>query len=291
MTLVVGRQGDDGVIRVVADMRLTDSWDLKRGYPVAVLKNIILSEDVLVAYAGNASLAVHTIRELQDAPRNELIAGLLRSSVEAGEAGQGVSYLVADVNNGLQRIRHTGAEPPSVSSWIGDQEAFEAYQARYHGMPKPQVLVVEGISPPEPPPDTPSSEAFLRMSGALMQLQMLDNVETIGEAQVSAFSRGGFHYEPQAFLAASNEQVFTGPEWENVNWGSIADGGFGYCLLHPTDPGIGLVGLHFPHRGLGFLYHPLSYDGPAIYRDVSHEEFRAAVADDHGVAINGPRVA
>ncbi len=291
MTFVVGRQSAEGVIRVVADMRLTDAWDIKRGYPTAVLKNIILSEDVLVAYAGNASLAVHTIRELQDAPRQELVEGLLQSCIEAGEGKQGVSYLVADVNVGLQRIRHTGAEPPAQTGWIGEQEAFDLYQTLYHGMPKPQVLTVEGISPSEPFPDTPDTEASLRMSGALMQMQMAEDIETVGEAQVSAFSRNGFHYEPQAFLAASNEQVFTSPEWEKVNWGSVADGGFGYCLLHPTDPGIGMVGLHFPHRGLGLLYHPLRYDGPAIYRDVSHEEFRAAVVEDHGVAINGPRVA
>jgi hypothetical protein len=291
MTFVVGRQGENGAIRVVADMRLTDTWEIRRGYPVAVLKNVILNNDLLVAYAGNAAMAVHTIRELKDASREDLVAGLLHSSVEAGDSEQGVSYLIADVNVGLQRVRHTGVEPPGRTGWVGDQKAFEIYQAIYHGVPKPQVLTVEGISPPEPPPDTPDTEAFLRMSGALAQMQMLDDIESIGEAQVSAFSRNGFHYEPQAFLAASNEQIFTGPEWEKVNWGSVADGGFGYCLLHPTDPGIGIVGLHFPHRDLGFLYHPLCYDGPAIYRDVSHEEFRAAVEEDHNVPINGPRVA
>jgi hypothetical protein len=291
LTFVVARQSSEGVIRVVADMRLTDAWDIKRGYPTAVLKNIILDEDVLVAYAGNASLAVHAIRQLRSVRGEELVCGLLESSMEGGEGRHGVSYLVADVNVGLQRIRSTGVEPPTQATWLGEREAFEVYQALYHAMPKPQVLTIEGISPSDPFPDTPDTEAALRMSGALMQMQMMDNIETVGEAQVSAFSRDGFHYEPQAFLAASNEQVFTGPEWESVNWGSVPDGGFGYCLLHPVNRGIGMVGLYFPHQGLGFLYHPLSYDGPAIYREVSHQDFRAAVAEDHGVAINGPRVA
>jgi hypothetical protein len=240
-----------------------------------------------VAYSGNASVAVHTIRTLREARGEELVTGLLQSSVDAGEDEDGVSYLVADVNVGLQRIRHSGAEPPTRATYIGEEEALEIY----HGMPKPQVLTVEEFSPPEPFPESPDTEAFLRMSSALMQMQTMDGIATIGEAQVSAFSRNGFHYEPQAFLAASNEQVFTSPEWTKVNWGSVADGGFGYSLLHPIDPGIGMVGLHFPHRGLGFLYHPLGYDGPAIYRDVSHEEFRAAVAEDHSIAIDGPRVA
>lgn len=249
-----------------------------------------MDQDVLVAYAGNASLAVCAIRQLQTARGEELVGGLLESSLEGGEGSHGVSHLVADVSIGLQRIRFTGVEPPTQAAWLGEREAFESYQALYHGMPKPQVLTVEGLSPSEPFPDTPDTEAFLRMSTALMQMQMMDNIETVGEAQVSAFSRGGFHYEPQAFLAASNEQVLSGPEWETVNWGSVPNGGFGYCLLHPTDPGIGMVGLHFPHRNLGFLYHPLRYDGPAIFRGVSHGDFRAAVAEDFGVSINGTRV-
>lgn len=41
MTFVVARQSTEGMIRVVADMRLTDPWNMKRGYPSAVLKNII----------------------------------------------------------------------------------------------------------------------------------------------------------------------------------------------------------------------------------------------------------
>lgn len=89
MTLV-GRQGADGVIRVVADMRLTDGAELRRGYPYAVLKNVILAPGVLVAYAGNAEFAMHTLRSLKNAPVDKLAAGLFDSAEQAG-AGQGRS--------------------------------------------------------------------------------------------------------------------------------------------------------------------------------------------------------
>ena len=45
MTLIVGRRNTSGVIHVVGDMRLTDPDEIRRGYPYAVLKNIILSPD------------------------------------------------------------------------------------------------------------------------------------------------------------------------------------------------------------------------------------------------------
>lgn len=48
MTLIVGRRNLNGVIRVVGDMRLTDAAEMRRGYPHAALKNIILSPKHLV---------------------------------------------------------------------------------------------------------------------------------------------------------------------------------------------------------------------------------------------------
>ena len=84
MTLVVARRSIDGRIRVIADMRLMDDWNIKRGYPHAVLKNIILDRDLLVAYAGNASFAVDTIGEYRDQRGDTLIGGLLDAAKQAG---------------------------------------------------------------------------------------------------------------------------------------------------------------------------------------------------------------
>lgn len=76
--------------------------------------------------------------------------------------------------------------------------------------------------------------------------------------------------------------------WVAADWGTVANGGFGYMLLVPVESGIGVIGLHFPHAGLGLLYHPLSRDDPYVYTRVTHADFRRRVHDDHGLAIDGP---
>jgi hypothetical protein len=110
MTLIVGRRNLNGVIGVVGDMRLTDSAELRRGYPYAALKNIILSPHHLVGYAGNADLGMHTIRRLKDASVDELAEGLFVSAQEASSGPGAVGYLLAHAEQGVQRITGTGAE-------------------------------------------------------------------------------------------------------------------------------------------------------------------------------------
>jgi hypothetical protein len=90
---------------------------------------------------------------------------------------------------------------------------------------------------------------------------------------------------------ASSRPIKIGPEWTNLNWGTAAQGGFGFNLLPPKEPGIGAIGLYLLHGGLGLLYHPLAYDDALVYRRITHDEFRAAVAEDHAIEIDGPRLA
>lgn len=289
MTFVVARTTSTGGVRVVADLRITRD-DNRRGYPVAALKNVILGPDLLVAYAGNAQLATHTIRELAQtcADREGVIS---RLSGQAANEAHRVEYLVAAPNEGLWRVRATSLEGDLAATWIGDQDAFELYQRAYHELHVAEPLRVPGISPEGPLPiPTEDLEALMRMSNGIRHLESEGSVETVGEAFIAAYaSPEGFRYEPQAFLAADHEQVIAGDEWVPADWGTVATGGFGYATLAPTNPGIGLLGLYFPHAGLGLLYHPLVRDKPFVYPRLTHAEFRARVLTDHGVDVDGPR--
>ena len=291
MTLIVGRRNLNGVIRVVGDMRLTDSTEIRRGFPYAALKNIILSPNHLVGYAGNAELGMHTIRRLKTAPIDELAQGLLASARNAGNGLGGVEFLLAHTERGLQRITTEGVDEPTDAGWIGDRNAFEVYQRAYHQLEQPPELTwIEGVSPPKDQlPDPAAAEPFIRMSSAIHVLQEDSGVTSVGEAFVSANSKEGFRYEQQGFFQASHTQEI-GSEWTTLNWGTAAQGGFGFNLLQSAAPGIGAVGLYFPHGSLGLLYHPLAYDDPLVYRRVTHDEFREAVAEDHGIDIDGGRL-
>jgi hypothetical protein len=271
-------------------MRLTDPAEIRRGFPYAVLKNIILSEDHLVAYAGNADLGMHTIRELKDAPLAKLQSGLFASAKEAGDGRGSVDYLVAHTRQGLQRITAKGIEEPADAGWIGDPAAYEVYQRGYHNAQVPELTWIEGVSPPREELGDPAAfEPFTRMFMGTHELMEDGSVATVGEVFVTANSKRGFHYAQQGAFYASHEQEI-GPEWTTINWGTTSQGGFGFNLLSPKKHGIGAIGLYFPHGGLGLFYHPLVYDDALVYRSVTHDEFLGAVAEDHGIEIDGGRL-
>lgn len=275
-------------------MRVTDSDDIRRGYPFAALKNVILSPQVVVATAGNAALAMHTLRRLPTRPSHsgEVLPLLLESSEQAGPGSARVSYLVAVPSAGLWRVTHAGVEAEQAAAWIGSQDAFERYQRIYHEIPPPEVIRVPGISPAGPSIaelDHEYFDASTRMGYAIRSLQDDPSVKEVGEAAVSASSSSnGFRYAPEVYLAADHEQVIAGENWVPADWGTVAEGGFGYSMLVPTEPGIGLVALYFPHAGLGLLYHPLSRDDAFVYSHVNQAEFRSRVLSDHGVDVDGP---
>jgi hypothetical protein len=292
MTLVVARKWRSGRVRVIADLRVTDSNDIRRGYPFAALKNVILSRDLLIAYAGNASLAMHTLRELASSARDpdQVLTTLSESSLRADGGDDGVDYILAAPGRGLWRITHVGVKAVQEATWIGDRDAFELYQRAFHEMPVSEPIRIPGVSPEGPLQVDPKElEDSIRMMNAISSFQFGPSVESVGEAFIEAtWSAEGFRYEQQAHLAADHEQVITGDEWVSADWGTVAEGGFGYSTLIPTEPGIGLLGLYFPHAELGLLYHPLNRDDAFVYARVTHESFRGRVLAEHGVRIDGP---
>lgn len=281
-------------MRVVGDLRVTRRDDIKHGYPVGILKNVILSSDVLVAFAGNVPHATHTLRNLPSSPGepDEVLPQLLKSCQAAGPEASGVDYLVAARGSGLSRVKHTGIETGLTKAWIGDIKAFELYQRAYHEIPVSQPIQLEGISPdPLPSVDPVELEGSMRMANAIGSFLFGSSVESVGEAFLSATCSVsvGFTYEVEAYLAADHEQVIESGKWVTADWGTVAEGGFGYSTLVPVNSGIGTVGLYFPHAGLGLLYHPLLRDAPFVYRGMTHEQFRVGVKSEHGVDIDGPR--
>jgi hypothetical protein len=288
VTIVVARRSESGRVRVIADLRVTDCNEIRSGFPIGVLKNVICSRDVVVAFSGDVAAATYTLRQL---PRPlvaaaDLVPVLAESSAAHG-GRLGVEYLVAATDEGIWRVRAGAVEEGLRAAWIGDKEAFTVYQRGYLERPVPPVLHAPGVSPAGPlPVSAEELEESIRMANGVLELTEYP-VPSVGEAFVTASStRDGLRYEQQAFLAADHEQVIT-PEqgWVNADWGTVANGGFGFSLLVPDEPG---VGLYFPHPALGLLYHPLAHGEPFVYRGVTDAEFRASVLGDHGVSVSGP---
>ena len=116
------------------------------------------------------------------------------------------------------------------------------------------------------------------------------DLECIGEGVVWADSKDGFHYLEQTLVVTGVDTEIVGTDPQPIQVGTTADGAFSCSLVAPTSAGIGLIGLYFHFGRLGLIFHPLAADSSIKYRGVSYDEFVAAVAEDHGVTIQGPKL-
>jgi hypothetical protein len=285
MTLVVARAFGERV-RVAADLRVTRRDDTARGYPIAVLKNVVLTPDVLVAFAGDVDVATAALRQAKAVASH--VERILEVLVQTCEQAA-VEFIVADRPTALWRVSADGIEPTSAT-WVGDKRAYEVYQRGYHTMPAVREAIrIEGISPAGPAPFSPDElEVLSRMLNGTIALENTGSIASVGEAFVWAHASAtrGFQYEQQAMLQADHEQELPPDRWVTADWGTVANGGFGYSMLVPVEPGIGIVGLYFPHAHLGLLYHPLARDEPFVYPRVSHSELREAIRSEHDVELH-----
>jgi hypothetical protein len=273
---------------VAADLRVTDSDDIRRGYRFAALKNVILSPTIVVASAGNADAAGEAIRRIPEQPKriSDVLPILEVSSGTAGGGSAGVDYLLADSRLGIYRITDSGVEGPHAAAWIGDQGAFEVYQSGYHELPESRFEEVDPVSGRRSRVDE-FTEFALRMGAGLERVIDDDRISSVGETSLSASTYAdGFRYDPTMELSLEREQAIS-PEAAPVSWGTVAEGGFGYGTVLPVEAGVGVVGLFFPHAALGLLYHPLAGVEPFVYRSDSQRAFEDQVFADHGIRMKG----
>jgi hypothetical protein len=88
----------------------------------------------------------------------------------------------------------------------------------------------------------------------------------------------GFRYESVAVLGTDPDRPADAEEeWDEPDWGTAAEGRFGYALKVPGIAGVGAIGAYFPHGRLGVLYYPARSEQPITYADVGEAEFCDAV--------------
>jgi hypothetical protein len=302
MTLVVARITPLGV-RMAADMRVTDSSEIQRGYVHAALKAVLLSPTLCVGYAGNVRFALHVIREIAsdaagfDAAQARLLA--------AHRDSRGVAeFLVAGLRpSRLAEIKEGGAVF-GRAGWIGDAQAFGDYQAEYH---REQHIPPRDVYDSDDRAD--DIEIAIRMKSAMdavvegptsvergedrvLTLPQGGRHETVGEAVVMVVPRVEddlFAYQVSILAKAPtfSEPLPPGLGVVPPDFGSAARGSFAYDVLRPRNPGVAALGIYFREGRLGLLYAPLLFDEPESYPRISLEQFVELVRLKHGIALAG----
>ena len=290
MTLVVARRTERSV-RLFADLRVTDRNAIESGYVVGMLKPVVLGPDLCVAFAGRVGPAIVALRSLASTGVNGRELDEVRQLLlDAHRQSDGdTEFLVAPsvtAPGGLDRIAADGIETDLPATWIGDRNAFDLYQRVYHAdrfdIPLPDELADQ----------REEFELQSKMGRAMDAVVRDDSITTVGEIVVPAAStvkEPGFSYLESVGMWVGQDQEI-GPEWTPIRMGGAAEGGFGYSVLVPEEPGVGAIGIHFFQGRLGLYYDPLRSDRPEEFTDVGHDEFRQAVWERHRVAIKGSKI-
>lgn len=286
MTLVVARHSGE-TMRMSSDLRVSDRAAIRSGYRVGALKVVALSPDLCVGFAGGVGEAIAALRALAGGdPASLELDQIHEALLKANRASQDeTDFLVASTAPfHLARVSKGSVEPEPSSAWIGEPDAFEAYQIAYHSCEVGLALPREYENRRE------ELEQAVRMNNAMRAVIDDDPLPTVGEAVLGASStpsEPGFRYSPSSVMAASHEQTIASGERTKLEFGNAAQGGFAYTVLVPDAPGVGAIGIHFFQGNFGLYYDPLRLDRPAPFEGVTHDQFRAEVLERHGVAIEG----
>lgn len=289
---------------------------MQRGYVHATLKVLPLSPTLCVGYAGAMGAALRAIREVAseglgfDAVVVRFLAAhhdSKRASELRGDSALVCEFLVAGLRPSRLVQIGDGRADTRDAAWMGELEAFNDYQAAYHGE---QLVLPREMYDSDDRAD--HVEIATRMAAGMNaavwgrsrfagdENQAVDVLrggghETVGEAVVTVGPRvkdGLFVYQEATDAQAPpfSEPPTPKPGVISADFGSAARGSFTYSLLTPRQAGVAALGIYFYEGRLGLYYAPLLSDGPERYRNVSWEHFIECVTKEHGIVLSGLRM-
>lgn len=288
MTLVVANRFGTGT-RLFCDTRVTHPYDENPHYLRGTLKAILLHPALCVAYAGDVANALSAIRDLNVSRSSGFSLEKVISSLERmhNRTPAGIEFIVASALDGetLTVIKEGHATRVDYC-WIGDSAAFEEYQ-RLFNTEVPASHSSSIINPAL----AADLRVANRMYDALEGVAASSAVTSVGELILSiVLTEDGFIYAPRALMSGGRPQTIPSGVPTRIQFGGAAEGGFSYSVLTSQVPGIGAIGVHFYQGRLGVLFFPAQLERPALYRNVGHDEFRAAVRKEFGFDVQGPQI-
>lgn len=278
-----------GSVRILSDTKLGHNSGLRLGPLQGTLKSIIVNSKLCVSFSGN-SIALNVIRQIDrnteySVKNLDAILSLLYAS--HCEGGRNKDYLVALAGPppSLHRISNGNVEKDILNAWIGDQAAFEAYQACYHSLSQNKFAQ-------EHSDETSPLETYGRMSDAFRaviadpQISSVDHFLLTATSFSSAMS--GFHFLP-SMVGFDFLPVNTSGEISLIRPSGTAEGGYNYTILVPSVVGIGIVGVYILQNQLGVLFYPMRFDEAKLYKNTQIDYFVTCVYLDFGFWLDGVR--
>jgi hypothetical protein len=287
VTLAVASVFETG-IRLYCYTRVLYPYGENPHYLRGTLKAITLHPGLCIAYAGDVASALSAIRDLNIHRSSSLSLPEVISHLEQthSRTPKTTEFIVASAVEGQAlTVIKEGRGSRVNYCWIGDIDAFEEYQRLFH------TTVAPAPSTTIDPRLRADLEVVSRMHQAMEGIAASAGVRSVGELIIGVvLTADGLVYAPHAAMIGGRSQTIPSGVWTTVQFGGAAEGGFAYSVLGPSIPGIGAIGVHFYQARLGALFYPVELEAPALFRNVGHDEFRAAVRGGFGFDIQGPQI-
>lgn len=270
MTLIVARIIEDEIV-VLADAKITNP-SILRNNPLTGALKLIATNDVCIGYAGSYCVALDAIRDIR--ARNTTDVGEIEDILFAAHTTSNMEadFIIASHIQGprLTAISNSSVSTGNSAAWIGDINAFTAYQRQYHNIS--------------------TTDEDSRMNNAMNEIIREGIFSSVGNFVTGVRgTSSGFRYCSSIQIFPISQTIPSG-SWTTIQFGSAQQGGYAYSIMIPLTPNTGVIGVYFFQGRVGALYHPIEQDHAIIYSNVNFEEFKEAVYSDYGLQIDGGKI-
>ena len=282
MTLVIAKKNSNS-IRIFSDTKKTDLTDVLKGISRSVLKSVILNRNLCVCFAGRIGYAYSSIQKLSGIIKqgyDDLDKAKDFLLKENQDSNNNVDFIIASLapKFSLVKISDSKVEEVIDQCWIGNIDAFDDYQRRFHSTPG---LDRGSLSKEE----EVNLNTIYRMNRAFKRLVESEKHGDVGEFMIEvASSPDGFYYEPTC-LSFPGSKAISPNTSAGLNEFFSSTGSYSYSILTPESTGVGAVGIQFYPGNVGALFYPVTLDTPLIYRNVSESELIDKIFTEYQIKL------
>lgn len=260
MTLITGRvEGEK--IYILGDTQLT-FHNQKKANPFVegCLKQYLISDHLALGFAGVREHFEQVLPEFLNCQSGQEI---VERALDAQSEGSNFDLLVGEVGYDKIRFVRDGVLSEREAGYIGDSEAFNAFQTAYHDFSEAHLQAEMGrvqfqiLKLPEP---VTEGDIYSRLFSSLKKVIWDTNISGVGGLVVPLCTDDGrFQYLNYADVTSDplNIENF-GDEPKSIEFGTAAGGGYSVEFSDDTPyGGQGRnVGLYFLQGGFGVVFPP-----------------------------------
>lgn len=272
MTIVIARQFGQRIV-VLSDTMITDDGGRAHDSIPGMVKAVVVSEKLSIAYAGNYSASLSAIRSAYDLAETGSGVSEIISLLERAAQTADCQFVIASHNPEaeLRKITRQGTTLPLLGCCLGDPKFLD---------------LLPGYSDPAGDDEhepygcqverklftdfqrlfTSSSKVLPSGIGGVATFLLASPHGHTYCASASAFAWDAVSLSTGSTSAQLEDRASGMTEWR-------------YSIQSPSQRGLGVVSLYLPQAQMGFIYSPLRDDVPVVRKGIDQRTFERSVID------------